>query len=174
MRTFRSVVAAFVGTLALPAALYAQASITGTVRDSSGAVLPGVTVEVTSPVLIEKVRIGVTDGNGVYQITELRPGMYVATFTLPGFSAVKRAGIELSGTAVTQLNAELSVSAVEETITVTGEAPTVDVQSTTRQQVMTSEVINTIPSGRNYSSLGQLIPGVFTTAPDQGGALGDP
>jgi hypothetical protein len=173
MRTCQRLVS-FVGALALPATVFAQATITGTVRDSSGAVLPGVTVEAASPVLIEKVRTGVTDGAGIFQITELRPGIYSVTFTLQGFGAVRREGVELSGNAATQLNVELRVSTVEETITVTGEAPTVDVQSTTRQQVITDEMINTIPSGRNYTSLGQLIPGVFTTLPDQGGALGDP
>lgn len=173
MRMFHRL-ALFVATLVLPATVFAQATITGTVRDSSGAVLPGVTVEAASPVLIEKVRTGVSDGAGIFQITELRPGIYSVTFTLQGFSVVRREGVELSGSAAAQLNVELRVSTVEETITVTGEAPTVDVQSTTRQQVITDEMINTIPSGRNYTSLGQLIPGVFTTLPDQGGALGDP
>src|SRR5262250_1260557 len=112
--------------LAVPAAAYAQgsASITGVVRDTSGAVLPGVTVEAASPVLIEKVRTVVSDGGGVYRIVDLRPGVYSVTFTLPGFSGVKRDGVELAGAFTATINAELKVGAQEETITVTGEAPT--------------------------------------------------
>lgn len=157
----------------LPAAAYAQASIAGVVRDTSGAVLPGVTVEAASPVLIEKVRTAVTDGSGQYQITELRPGAYTVTFTLPGFSTVKREGVNLTGSIIASVDADLRVGALEETITVTGEAPVVDVQSTTRQQVLDNTVINTLPTGRNYQSLGALIAGVNTNAADMGGALGD-
>jgi Carboxypeptidase regulatory-like domain len=174
MSTFGRVVVALVGVLLWPAGVYAQASLAGTVRDSSGAVLPGVTVEAASPVLIEKVRTAVTDGGGLYQITELRPGDYTVTFTLPGFNTIKREGVQLSGNQIATLNADMRVGGLEETITVTGDAPTVDVQSTTRQQVITRDVINTIPTGRNYTSLGQLITGVSTNTPDQGGALGDP
>src|SRR5690348_16206802 len=83
--------------LLLPALASAQATITGTARDISGAVLPGVTVEAASPALIERVRTVITDGTGQYRIVDLRPGTYVVTFTLPGFSTVKREGIELSG-----------------------------------------------------------------------------
>ena len=112
-----------------PSAAFAQASIAGVVRDSSGAVLPGVTVEASSPALIEKVRTAVTDGTGQYRIENLRPGTYTVTFTLTGFNAVKREGIELAGSFAATVNAELKVGAVEETITVTGESPIVDVQS---------------------------------------------
>src|SRR5687767_12892411 len=126
--------------LLLPAAAYAQAAITGVVRDTSGAVLPGVTVEAASPVLIEKVRSVVSDDTGQYRIVDLRPGAYAVTFTLPGFSAVKREGIELSGTFVASVDAELRVGAVEETITVTGESPIVDVQSARTQQIIDREI----------------------------------
>ena len=98
----------------LPAAAYAQASITGVVRDTSGAVLPGVTVEVSSPALIEKVRSVVTDGSGQYRIENLRPGTYALTATLPGFTTVKREGIELTGTFTASVNAEMRVGALEE------------------------------------------------------------
>ena len=135
--------------LAIPAAAYAQASITGVVRDTSGAVLPGVTVEAASPALIEKVRSVVTDGTGQYRIENLRPGTYSVTFTLPGFATSKREGIELTGTFVASVNADMRVGALEETITVSGETPIVDVQSTTRQQVLSQELIASIPSGRN-------------------------
>ena len=116
--------------LFLPAAAFAQAAITGVVRDTSGAVLPGVTVEAASPVLIERTRSVVSDDTGQYRIVDLRPGTYAVTFSLPGFNTVKREGIELSGDFVATVSAELRVGALEETVTVTGESPIVDVQST--------------------------------------------
>src|SRR6201988_3312006 len=125
----------------------AQASIAGIVRDTSGAVLPGVTIEASSPELIERVRSAVTDGSGQYRIENLRPGAYTVTFTLPGFATVKREGIELTGTFVATVNADMRVGALEETITVSGETPVVDVQSTTRQQVLSKDIISAIPSG---------------------------
>src|SRR5688572_32589503 len=153
----------------LPAAVFAQASITGVVKDTSGAVLPGVTVEASSPAIIEKVRTAVTDGSGQYRITELRPGAYTVTFTLPGFNTVKRDGINLTGAFTASVDAEMRVGALEETITVTGEAPIVDVQSSTRQRVMDTEAISTLPTGRNMFELGVLIPGVSMVS--QGGTL---
>jgi hypothetical protein len=143
-----------------PAAAFAQASIVGVARDASGGVLPGVTVEATSPALIEKVRSVVTDGTGQYRIENLRPGTYTVTFSLPGFSTFRREGIQLAGSFVATVNADLRVGALEETVTVTGETPVVDVQSTTRQRVMDREVLETIPSGRTQYNLGVLIPGV--------------
>src|SRR5438046_5844140 len=113
----------------MPSAAYAQAAITGVVKDASGGVLPGVTVEAASPALIEKVRAVATDGSGQYRIVDLRPGTYTVTFSLPGFSSVKREGVELTGTFVATINGELRVGALQETITVTGETPVVDVQS---------------------------------------------
>jgi hypothetical protein len=160
----------------LPAVASAQASITGVVKDTSGAVLPGVTVEAASPAIIEKVRTAVTDGSGRFLITELRPGAYTVTFTLPGFNAFKRDGINLTGAFVATVDGELRVGSLEETITVTGEAPLVDVQSATRQRVMDAEVISTLPTGRNMFALGVLMPGVSLTGglanQDIGGALG--
>jgi hypothetical protein len=144
-----------------PAAAYAQgSSIVGVVKDASGAVLPGVTVEASSPALIEKVRSVVTDGTGQYRIEALRAGKYDVTFSLPGFSTVKREGIELTGAFVATVNADMRVGSLEETITVTGETPVVDVQSTTRQRVMDKEILETIPTGRTQYNLGVLIPGV--------------
>ena len=133
--------------------------ITGVVRDTSGAVLPGVTVEVASPALIEKVRSVVTDDAGQYRVENLRPGTYTVTITLPGFSTVRRDGVELTGTFTASVNAEMRVGAVEETITVTGESPIVDVQSTARQQVLDAEIINALPSGRNAATLAGFLPG---------------
>src|SRR4029434_6616018 len=145
----------------LPALAHAQGTITGTVRDTSGAILPGVTVEATSPALIEKVRSAVTDGAGVYRIENLRPGNYTVTFTLPGFATVRREGLELNAFLTITINAELKVGGVEETITVTGETPVVDVQSAQRQTVLTNEVISAIPTVGSYNALLVLVPAIF-------------
>ena len=155
----------------LPAASYAQASIVGVVKDTSGGVLPGVTVEAASPALIEKTRSVVTDGTGQYRIENLRPGTYTVTFALPGFNTVKREAIELTGSFTASVNADLRVGALEETVTVTGETPIVDVQSTTRQQVLNQEMIDAIPSGRNPTFLAALLPGVSVANPDVGGIM---
>src|SRR5262245_23856299 len=108
--------------LLVPTLLHAQATITGTVKDTSGAVLPGVTVEATSPELIEKVRAAATDATGQYRIENLRPGLYTVTFTLAGFSTVRREGVEITGSTTFAINADLKVGTLEETITVTGES----------------------------------------------------
>jgi hypothetical protein len=158
----------------VPGVVYAQASLSGLVRDSSGAVLPGVTVEASSPVLIEKVRSAVTDSAGRYQIVDLRPGTYSVNFALPGFRTIVRDGVTLSGTQVTTVNAELTVGGVQETITVSGDAPTVNLQSTTRQAVMDQEIISAIPTARNPFAVGVLIPGVRKgafTGQDVGGSV---
>ena len=144
----------------LPASAYAQATLAGTVKDSSGAVLPGVTVEAASPVLIEKIRTAVTDGTGQYRLTELLPGTYTVTFTLTGFSTVKREAVELTGVAVTTINADLRVGTVQETITVTGETPIVDVQSAKRGQVLSNDVITSLPATRGYNAIVFLVPSV--------------
>ena len=159
MRRFTAVMFVLSSTLLLPALASAQAAITGVVQDPSGGVLPGVTVEASSPALIEKVRTGVTDGNGRFQIVDLRPGLYRVTFTLTGFSTVVRDGIELTGSAVVRVDADLRVGTVQETVTVTGEAPTVDVQTVTRQQVLSADMIDALPTARNYLTLARMIPG---------------
>ncbi len=139
-----------VSLVVIPSIAYAQASIVGTVKDASGAVLPGVTVEASSPALIEKTRSVVTSGIGQYSIENLRPGTYTVTFTLSGFATVKREGIELTGTFIATVNADMKVGGVAETITVTGETPVVDVTSTRNQQVQR-------PDGRRDS----VVPAVF-------------
>src|SRR3954453_18489249 len=155
----------------LPTAALAQTSaIAGVVKDTSGAVLPGVTVEASSPALIEKVRSAVSDSSGQYKITTLRPGTYTVTFTLPGFSVVKRENIELTADFTSTINADLKVGALEETITVSAESPLVDVQSITARTVMTRDVMDTIPTGRNIQAVGILIPGT-SLALGGGGAL---
>jgi Carboxypeptidase regulatory-like domain len=152
-----------------PAGAFAQASITGVAKDASGAVLPGVTVEASSPVLIEKVRTVVTDGAGQYRIIDLRPGVYTVTFALAGFAPVRREGIELAGSFTATVNADLKVGSLEETITVTGESAIVDVQNTLRERVMTKDVMDVIPAGRSHVSLGVLIPGMVRGGQDVGG-----
>jgi hypothetical protein len=149
-----------------------QASVFGVVTDASGGVLPGVTVEAASPVLIEKVRSTVTDGTGRFQIIELRPEIYTVTFTLTGFSAVRREGIELSGSFAARVNAELHVGTVSETITVTGESPIRDVQSPKQSQVLGRDALTSIPSGRLYNSYAALIPGVTPGGNVDVGGLG--
>jgi hypothetical protein len=158
--------------LMLPVAAHAQtqASITGVVKDASGAVLPGVTVEAASPALIEKVRVVVTDGTGQYRIEALRPGAYTVTFTLPGFSTVRRVGIELAGSFTATVNAELAVGTLEETITVSGESPVVDVSNTIQQRVLDRDVIDFIPAGRDiYNMAAATIPGLNANQRDVGG-----
>ena len=153
----------------LPAAAYAQASIQGVVKDTSGAVLPGVTVEASSPALLEKSRATVTDGSGQYQIINLLPGTYTVTFTLSGFNVFKREGIELSGSFVATLNADMKVGALAETITVTGQTPLVDVRSAAVQKVVTKEIVDAVPTGRLGINLAALQPGIILGA---GGGVG--
>jgi len=155
---------AFAVLVLAPAAAYAQASIAGVVKDASGAVLPGVSVEVASPALIEKTRSTVTDGSGLYQIISLPPGTYAVTFSLQGFSTYKRDGIELTGSFIATINADMKVGAVAETITVTGETPLVDVQSAAVQKVVTKEVVDAIPTGRLGINLAALQPGIILGA----------
>ena len=140
MRRFTAVFA-YLGLLLLPSLAFGQATITGVVRDASGAVLPGVTVEAASDALIEKVRIAVTDGTGQFRIIDLRPGTYAVTFTLTGFQTTRREGVELEGQLTATVNADMRVGALEETITVTGETPIVDVQSVRRQTTMRSRTM---------------------------------
>ena len=151
----------FVACVALfPASVHAQATLTGVVKDASGAVLPGVTVEATSPALIEKVRSVVSDDTGQYRIVDLRPGTYAVTFELPGFSTVKRDGVELSGDFVATVNADLRVGSLEETITVSGESPIVDVQSARVQNIIDKDVMAAIPTSRNVDGIQTMIPGL--------------
>jgi hypothetical protein len=166
MRTVGAIAVVVGVLLVLPSQVFAQASITGVVKDPSGAVLPGVTVEASSPELIERSRAATTDENGRYRIIDLRPGSYSLTFSLSGFSTTRRDGIELSGSATASIDAELTVGRLEETLTVTGASPLVDVQTVRRQTVIDNAVITSIPVTRSYGSLMQLMPNTIT----QGGA----
>src|SRR5688572_30363074 len=148
---FGVAIATVIGTL--PTLAFAQAgttgSIAGTVRDTTGAVLPGVTVEAASPALIEKVRVVLTDAHGNYKVIDLRPGTYSVTFTLPGFSVVKREGVELTTGFTATVNADMTVGSVEETLTVTGASPVVDVQNVRQQLVLTKDLLEALPTGKS-------------------------
>jgi len=158
--------------LFLPSAAHAQSAISGLIRDVSGAVLPGVTVEASSPVLIEKSRSVVSDETGRYTLVDLRPGTYKMTFTLSGFSTLVRDGVELPGNTTVPINVELRVGALEESITVSGQTPLVDVQNAQRTQVLEREVIDALPTTRNMQSVGAIVPGVKLSRPDVGGSQG--
>src|SRR5438034_135094 len=138
-------------------------AIAGEVKDTTGAVLPGVTVEAASPALIEKVRTVVTDAEGQYKIVELRPGTYSVTFSLAGFSTVKREGLELTTGFTATVNADLRVGSLEETITVTGASPVVDTQNVRTQNVLSREVLDALPSSQSVLALGALTVGVSHT-----------
>jgi carboxypeptidase family protein len=156
-----------------PGAAFAQSAIAGIVKDTTGAVLPGVTVEVASPVLIERVRSAVTDAQGQYKIIDLRPGTYTVTFTLPGFATAKRDGIELPANFTAPVNGELRIGALEETVTVSGASPVVDVQQAVTQQVLPQQLLDAVPTGgRNIQSVGATLVGVTQSQPDVGGAQG--
>src|SRR5262245_46027131 len=152
--------------LLIPSFVQAQGVIAGTVKDASGAVLPGVSVEAASPALIEKVRSAYTDGTGQYRIEDLRPGTYVVTFSLQGFSTFKREGVELTGSFTATINAEMKVGALAETVTVTGESPIVDVQSAKRETTLSNDVVRSLPTVRNYNAMVLLVPGVITNTND--------
>jgi hypothetical protein len=167
----RSFVPGFVVLFLLLAAstVSAQSAINGVVRDASGAVMPGVSVEASSDVLIEKTRTVTTDSEGRYSIVDLRPGTYTVVFTLTGFSTIRREGVELPANFTSTINADLKVGALEESVTVTGASPIVDVSNTQRTQVLNRELLDAIPSARNYSGLAALMPGVKMSNTDVGG-----
>jgi hypothetical protein len=150
----------------------AQSGFAGVVKDASGGVLPGVTVEARSPALIEGVRTAITDSSGQYRIVDLRPGVYTVTFTMTGFAVVTRTGIELVANFTAPINADMRVGGLEETITVSGASPVVDLQSSTQQQVMTQELLESVPTGRSIWAVGSTLNGVTLSAPDVGGTAG--
>ena len=168
---FAATAALALGCLALmPATARAQSAIAGTVKDATGAVLPGVTVEAASPVLIEKSKSVVTDAEGNYKIVDLRPGTYTITFTLEGFSTFRREGLELPSNFTATVNGDMKVGAIQEALTVTGASPVVDVQNNQKTQVLSRDVLDAVPSAKTIQSLGQLIVGVQLSSPDVGGS----
>jgi hypothetical protein len=154
----------------LPTVASAQSTIAGVVKDTSGAILPGVTVEAASDVLIEKTRSAITDGEGRYAIIDLRPGTYAMTFTLTGFSTVKRDQIIVPSNVTVPISVELRVGSIEETVVVSGQSPVVDVQNVSKVQVLTRDLMDAIPSARNMQAIGALVPGIRLNIPDVGGA----
>src|SRR5436190_9677744 len=157
-----------------PASSFAQATgIAGVVKDTSGAVLPGVTVEASSPALIERTRSATTDSQGQYKILDLRPGTYTVTFTLPGFSTVKREDVELPAQFTATVNVELKVGTLEETVVVNAASPVVDVQNVIKRQVIGSDVIASMPTSKNWSTIGVMTVGVYSNQNDVGGSAGE-
>jgi hypothetical protein len=157
---------------ALPA--FAQTSgIAGVVRDTSGAVMPGVVVEASSDVLIERTRSVTTDTQGQYKIIDLRPGTYTVTFTLPGFATVRRENVELSADFTAPISVELRVGTLEETVTVSGASPVVDMQGVVRRQVITKDAIDAMPTSKNWSTIGVMTVGVSSNQNDVGGSAGE-
>ena len=168
------VCAAVLSSLVSPASLFAQSTgIAGVVKDATGAVLPGVMVEAASPALIERVRSVSTDSQGQYKILDLRPGTYSVTFTLPGFSQVKREGIELPAQFTATVNADLKIGALEETVLVNAASPVVDVQNVIKRQVVSEEVIASMPTSKNWSTIGVMTVGVSSNQNDVGGSAGE-
>ena len=163
MTTFAKTLCLAAGFWLLTFNVASAQTLAGTVRDASGAVLPGVTVEASSPALIEKTRTAIADGSGQYQITSLPPGTYAITFSVPGFTTVVREGVELTGGGVTTINAELRVGAVAESITVTGETPVVDLQSARQQTVLSGEVVRALPASRGYGNYLAALPAIQAT-----------
>ena len=153
----------------LPRATWAQSTIAGLVTDATGGILPGVTVEAESPALIERVRTAVSDGQGRYSIPEVRPGIYSVTFTLPGFTVVRREDILVASNVSVPVNAEMTVGNIEETITVTGASPVVDVQRSARTEVLNRAALDSLPISRNYGAAGAIMAGVKLSKPDMGG-----
>src|ERR1700694_1542180 len=154
----------------LPAVASAQSTIAGIVKDPSGGVLPGVTVEASAEVLIERTRSAVTDGEGRYSIIDLRPGTYTVTFTLTGFTTIKRDQIIVPSNVTVPISVDLRVGSIEETVVVSGQSPVVDVQNVSKVQVLTRELMDAIPSARNMQAIGALVPGIRLNIPDVGGA----
>src|SRR5438477_4227466 len=159
--------------LAFAPAASAQSGIAGIVKDTTGAVLPGVTVEASSPALIERTSSAVTDAQVQYKIVDLRPGTYSVNFTLPGFNTVKREGIELPANFTAPVNADMKLGSIEETVTVSAASPVVDVQNAVQQQVLPQTLLDAVPTGgRNIQSVGATLVGVTQSQPDVGGAQG--
>jgi Carboxypeptidase regulatory-like domain len=156
--------------LFLPAAASAQSTIAGLVKDASGAILPGVTVEASSPALIEKVRVAVTDGQGRYTIIDLRPGVYKVTFTVTGFTTFVQDQIDLPSDFTATVNADMKLGAVEESVTVSGQSPVVDVQNAQRTTVLNRELLDAIPVARMYQAEGALAVGTKVSDQNVGGA----
>lgn len=169
---------ALTAVLLLPSGVFAQdGSIAGVAADETGAVLPGVTVEASSPALIEGVRVAVTDGAGRFEISALRPGSYAVTFTLAGFNTFVRDGIELTAGFTANVDGTMTIGSIEETVTVSGAAPLIDVQNVVSQQNLSREQLDVLPTGKTYWGYAALTVGMNTNIAggghDVGGSIGD-
>src|SRR5688572_13707960 len=173
-QALRAAVLVFVGiALCGDASAQVLGTITGTARDASGGVLPGVTVEVSSPALIEKVRTAVTDGSGLYRIVNLPPGTYTVVFTLTGFNTSRREGVNVSPNFTATIDGDMRLGTLQETVTVTGESPVVDIQSAAQTRAVTDQQFKELPSGGSWIQMAALIPAVRAGNVDVGGVLGD-
>jgi len=169
-RTFPMASIALVSLL-LPIAVDAQTSLSGSiagvVRDQSGGVLPGVTVEASSQALIERTRVVITDDQGVYRIVGLVPGVYTVTFSLTGFGTIRREGVELTTGFTAQVNADLRVGGIEETLVVSGAAPLVDTQNVISRTVLSATVLDQLPVTKTIRSYAPLVVGATMAATSQ-------
>ncbi len=164
-------VAAVVVVLAAPGARaqVQTGSITGVVTDTSSAVLPGVSVSLSGEKLIGGVQTKVTDATGNYRFDRLPPGAYNVKFELQGFKTIERQGIRVNASFVATVSPKLEVGSVSETITVTGESPTIDTKSNVQQTIMSQDILEGVPTGRDPWSLAKIIPGVQISTYDVGG-----
>src|SRR5262245_20315686 len=169
LRTSSSILV-FCCVVLVPTFAWAQASLAGVVRDESGGVLPGVSVEASSPALIEGTKTVTTDEQGRYRIEALRPGPYTLKFSLSGFATFTRTGVEVPSDTVVTINAEMKLGALEESLTVSGQSPQVDVLQASRTQVLSRDIIDALPVSRNVMSIGVLAAGVRAGTPDIGGS----
>ena len=160
--------------LVAPVVALAQSTIAGEVRDLSGGVLPGVTVDASSDALIEKVRTAVTDESGKYRIVDLRPGLYTMTFTLTGFATLRREHVELPAEFTATVNTELGVGGMRETVVVTGDVPLVDVQNAVQTTRFDRDLLDTIPAGQNIWEMAELVPSInlYNASAQHAGTVG--
>src|SRR5688572_16142421 len=166
----KGILAGVLCVLLWPSTAAGQSGLSGLVTDTTGAVLPGVTVDAASPELIEKAKTVVTDTQGRYTIIDLRPGLYSVTFSLTGFNTVKRDQINLPADFTANVSVQLQVGALEETVIVSGQSPVVDTTQTARTQVLTRDVLDTLPTSRTSQGIGLIVPGIRTNNPDVGGS----
>ena len=159
----------FVALVLICSTASAQSTISGQVKDASGAMMSGVSVEAASPALIEKSRIATTSGDGRYTIVDLRPGTYTMTFTIEGFTTVKQQ-VEVPSSVTVPVDAEMKVGSARETIIVDATVATVDVQNVAHPETLSRNYLDSVPTARNLQSVGSYIPGVHLNIPDVGGS----
>jgi len=168
------IIAATFAMMIFPALGLAQfGAVAGVTRDSSGAVLPGVAVEATSPDVLEKSRTAVSDTSGQYRIEQLRAGTYSVSFSKTGFGTVKEEGIEISAGFTAPVNGSLTVGTLQQTITVSEQGPVVDVQNIAEQKTLVKEEVDSLPTAKSFATLGTTMPSVNQNQNDVGGSQGE-